>query len=93
MARKKRTALPRVTLLAYSRRELLRFSEAAEQMVACSNASATLLEEIGKLAMRLAGLVDRLEARVRPAKKGKAARPAAETTEENDHASHAAPRG
>lgn len=57
MAKKrKRTGLPRVTLLAYSHQELMRFSLAADMIVSCQHALMNLctrLEDlIGKLEMQ-----------------------------------------
>jgi len=58
--KKKRTALPRVTLLAYSRRELARFSEAMEQGVAAAMDLSGAMARLDRIVLALESLVELL---------------------------------
>lgn len=70
MKRKKKAALPRLTLLAYSRSDLQRLSDAAEQLI-------TAAHDIDRALDRLEALVARSEAAKRANNTRKANRPAA----------------
>lgn len=74
MAKKKRTTLPRLTVLAYSSAELQRFSDAVEKIVAVQRDLRTLFDSLDQTASTLECATDVVVRRHNAAVKANATR-------------------